>query len=503
MCLRFRQLLLTLSFVLLTLFANAGIVLPSLISDNMVMQQNVPVHLWGKADAGENIKISILKQQVMVVADEKGNWETWLSPMKSSVNVTMTLTGTNKIEVKNILIGEVWLASGQSNMEWDVSQSDNAEQEMKDADYPNIRLFVAKKSFSDTIQTQIEGQWVLCTPLTIPKFTAVGYFFGRGLYKKLKVPVGLIEAAWGATNCQAWTPITTINSDPRLTYLNDDWQKIAAGFAQRQKGYETALAQWKITSEEQKAKGLQPSPAPRPVQMITKDKPSVIYNAVIAPLSPYTIRGVIWYQGEANAYERVSYPYRFLFPAMIQSWRDAWKQGDFPFLFVQLSTLFKHPYWPVLRESQTETLKLKNTGMAVTIDVGDSTNAHYKNKQIVGYRLELVARNMVYGENIEFSGPLFRQATIENDKIRIWFEHARGLKSNNGQPLTGFLISGTDGKFLPATAIIDGETILLSNPSITKPVNVHYAFKDAPVVNLENGAGLPAVPFRTDIKNGL
>ena len=451
--------------------ASAEIKLPSIISDNMVMQQNTPVHIWGNALQGEKIKITILKQNISIEANEKGYWETWLAPMKAKNAVSMTISGNNSITINNILIGEVWLASGQSNMEWDVSQSDNADQEIKDANYPLIRLFVPKKGISDTIQTDIEGKWVLCSPETIKNFSAVGYFFGRGLHKKLAVPVGLIEAAWGATNCQSWTALNAIQADPRLNYVTEDWQKIAYRSSQQKK----------------------PS----------KDKPGVIYNAVIAPLSHYTIKGVIWYQGEANAYERVSFPYRYLFPTLIQSWRDAWNQGDFPFLFVQLSTLFKHPYWPVLRESQTETLKLRNTAMAVSIDVGDSTNAHYKNKQAIGYRLELAARNMVYGENIESSGPMFRQKTIENNRIRIWFDHAKGLKPDKSTLLTGFAIAGADGRYLTASATIEGETIVLSNPSISKPVNARYAFKDAPVVNLVNADNLPAVPFRTDIRNGL
>jgi len=487
--------LVLLATMLLCIAAKANITLPNLISDNMVMQQNVPVHIWGKASIGEQVKVSVGKQNITVTTDAKGNWETWLNPMKASNSATMTV---NNITIKNILIGEVWVCSGQSNMEWNVSQSNNGQQEVKDANYNMIHLFVAQNGTSDTTKNDVPGKWVVCASETIPKFTAVGYFFGRGLYQKLKVPVGLIQACWGATNCQAWTPNATIDADPRLAYLNDDWAKIYNGYTTRMKTYEATLAKWKQDNPNGNA-----AQQPRPPSIVAKDRPGSIYNFVIAPLTHYTIKGAIWYQGEANAYERVSYPYRFLFPAMIQAWRDQWKQGDFPFMFVQLSTLFKHPYWPMLRESQDQTLKLANTAMVVSIDVGDSTDAHYHNKQSIGYRMELQARHMVYGENIESMGPVFKQATIEGNKVRAWFDHAKGLKSTDGAPLTGFVIAGADGKYLPATANIEGETVVLSNPAVANPVNVRYAFKDAPVVNFVNSANLPASPFRTDIKPSL
>jgi sialate O-acetylesterase len=490
--------LLILTLELQSSVTKAAITLPALISDNMVMQQNAPVHLWGKATIAEKVNISILKQNITAIADEKGNWETWLQPIKGATSISMTVSGSNTIVVKNILIGEVWLASGQSNMEWDVSQSNDSAKEIRNAAYPEIRLFVAKRSYSDTIKTEIEGKWEICSPESVKSFSAVAYFFGRDLQKKLKVPVGIIEAAWGATNCQSWTPLIAIKADPRLAYTEDDWKKYVEDYPRRKKNYDTAFAQWQILAEQQKAEGKKVSPAPREAQMSWKDKPGVIYNAVIAPLSKYTIRGVIWYQGEANAYERVAYPYRYLFPAMIKAWRDAWQQGNFPFLFVQLSTLNKHPYWPVLRESQLQTLQLVNTGMAVSFDVGDSTDAHYKNKQAIGYRLHLTARYLVYGENIEYSGPVFKQMTIEGSSVRLWFSHAKGLKSSDGNALKGFAIAGADGKFLTANTVIDGETILLYNSAIVNPVLVRYAFKDAPVCNLINGAGLPASPFRTD-----
>ena len=489
--------------LLLSTRIQANVVLPALISDNMVMQQGVPVHIWGRCEAGENITVSILNQQHSALGDKNGEWQLWLSPLKSGTPVTMTISGENSIKIKNILIGEVWFASGQSNMEWNVGQSQQADAEIAASNFPEIRIFKAVKSYSDTIKNDLDGAWVICAPETVRNVTAVGFFFIRGLFNKLHVPCGLIEAAWGSTNCQTWTPPEAINADPRLNYVKSDWDHIVNTFPERKKLADNRILRWRKAAGIAKAAGTPVPERPRNAQIPYKNKPSVIYNALIAPLSKYTIRGVVWYQGEANAYEHVAYPYRYLFPAMIQGWRNKWGQGDFPFLFVQLSTLYKHPYWPVLRESQSEALRLKNTGMAVTYDIGDSTNAHYKNKQIVGKRLELIARKMVYGEDITCSGPAFRQATIEKNAIRIWFDNNNGLKPSRGDTLKGFQIAGKDGKLYPANAKICQGTLLLSSPLVPNPVIARYAFKDAPVGNLVNGENLPALPFSTDIHDGL
>ena len=483
--------------------ASATVVLPALLSDNMVLQQNVPVHIWGTASAGEKIVVSILGQTKQTITDQRGKWQLWLDPLSSRAAVKMVVSGTNSITINNILLGEVWFASGQSNMEWDVSQSANSEVEIANANYPDIRIFEAEKSISDTLRSEIRGKWVVCTPETIRKITAAGYFFSRGIHKHLKVPVGLIEASWGATRCEAWTPAEMLKSDPRLEYWERKWEGQVKGFAKVKEDYERKLESWAKEVKEAEAANTPPPAKPAEPQLLNKTKPSSIYNAVVAPISNYTIRGVIWYQGENNAYKSEAFAYRYLFPAMIQGWRNAWKQSDFPFIFAQLSTLNKHDYWPVLRESQTETLKLSNTGMAVTYDIGDSTDAHYKNKQEVGRRLELVARNLVYGENIESSGPLLRQITLEGSAIRVWFKHGKGLKASDGTVLTGFEIAGEDGHLYPARAVAEGETVLLSHPKVLNPVIARYAFKDAVVANLINSSGLPAVPFRTDIKNGL
>jgi sialate O-acetylesterase len=499
----FKSLSSAICLVFIAFCSHATVILPALISDNMVLQQGMPVHIWGRASAGERIKVSVLAQNAETLADESGNWQLWLNPLASKTPVSLTVSGTNSIVVKNVLIGEVWFASGQSNMEWDVSQSNDAEKEIAAADFPAIRLFEAVKGISDSIQTEIGGRWVICTPQTIPHITAVGYFFARGLHQKLNVPLGLIEASWGATRCEAWTPAQMFKTDSRLNYWINKWSAVERAFPALQAAYQQKYETWQKEVQQARRAGTAEPAKPVEPQLLTKVKPSVIYNAVVAPLSHYTIRGVVWYQGENNAYKDEAFNYRYLFPAMIQGWRDAWGQGDFPFIFVQLSTLNKHPYWPVLRESQHETLKLRNTAMAVSYDVGDSTNAHYHNKQTVGKRLELAALKLVYNNNVEASGPVFRQMTFEGNKLRIWFDHADGLKPSAGQSLYGFEIAGAEGRLYPADAKIEGTTIVLSNPRVQKPAIARYAFKDAVVANLINSSQLPAVPFRTDVKDGI
>lgn len=498
---------------LLLLLPTYGVVsLPALLSDNMVLQQEQPVHIWGKADPGEAVTVRLMDQVQTTVADRYGCWEVWLHPLKkTSKPVTMQVTGSgsasaaeaNTVLVHNILVGEVWFAAGQSNMEWSVKQSDNAEHLLACSNYPKLRFFDAQRRFSDSLQTDIAGRWVECTPESVAGMTAVGYVFARGLHQHLKVPVGLIDASWGATRCEAWTPAWVFHADPRLQYWPQKWEEHLADYPRRKQVYDKQLAAWKEAAETARLAGETPPMPPRAPEYKSKMEPSVIYNGIVAPISRYTIKGVIWYQGENNAYKDEAFNYRYLFPAMIDAWRQVWRQGDFPFLYAQLSTLFKHPYWPVLRESQTETLKWANTAMVVTYDVGDSTDAHYKNKEVVGQRFVLAARRLVYGESVVASGPQFRQMTVEGNALRLWFDHADGLKIADGNALVGFEMAGEDGRLYPAIASIEGRTVLLRHERVSKPCTARYAFKDAVVGNLVNRHGLPAIPFRTDVRDGI
>jgi len=442
----------------------ATVTMPSIFSDHMMLQEKAPVKLWGKADPGEKISISIGKQNISTTAGADGKWTAWLKPLAAGGPISMTVKGTNTLTINDILVGEVWLASGQSNMELRVNQCNNYEQEARDANYPQIRLFRVKNGVSHTPLDNVTGKWELCSPQNVGNYTAAGYYFTRDLYKKYNKPMGLIEADWGATNAQSWTPLDALQADPQSQYVLDDWKKLIAA---------------------------------HPVGQRPQNEPGVIYNADIAPLAGYTMKGVIWYQGEANAYIRVAYPYRYLFSTLITSWRKAWGQGNFPFIFVQLSSMGGHGYWPILRESQMKTLKLPNTGMAVSLDLGDSANAHYKNKQAVGYRLHLIARHMA-GEKIEYSGPVYQKMSNDKNGLRLTFDHANGMKTTDGGPLRGFTIAGEDGTFVPAEAKIEGKTILVSSDKVSKPVAVRYGFVGWPYYNLANGDGLPASSFRTD-----
>jgi sialate O-acetylesterase len=451
-------LVLTLS---LTAALHAAVKLPALISDHMVLQAGVPVRIWGSSEPGEEVRVAFQGQSVAAKASDKGKWQVWFKPLASAGPLEMTI---NTATLHDILVGEVWLGSGQSNMEFGLANVNNHDDEIGHAGYPLIHIFRVKRAIADQPAEDVEGSWQVCGPQSIKSFSAVEYFFGRELHDSLHVPIGLIESDWGGTPAQAWTSRQTLESDPALKYVWEEWERT-------------------------KATGQEPR---------YPSTPASLYNAMIAPLTPYTVRGVIWYQGESNASEAHAFRYRRLFAAMIQDWRGHWGEGDFPFLFVQLANFKSNDWWPVLRESQTDTLHLRNTGMAVAIDIGESRDIHPKNKQDVGHRLALAARHIVYGQQIEYSGPMYRQLTAEGNQIRLWFDHAAGLEAKGGGALSGFTIAGSDGSFVPADARIDGSTVVVSSAAVASPTSVRYAWADDPVCNLINHAGLPASPFRTD-----
>lgn len=475
--------------------ALANVTLPALISDHMVLQQGVPVRIWGKAEAGEKVRVSFAGQNVQTAADAAGKWEAWLKPLKGGgAAAALTVAGNNTIVVEDVLVGEVWVGSGQSNMVWMVSNSNNAEEEIRNARYPQIRLFQVKLQVADTPLEDTEGSWQVCSPDTVGKFSAVAYFFGRDLHRARKTPVGLIQSAWGGTPAQSWTSREALAADPALKYIADEWEAVLAAYPAANAKYEAALAKWKAGSAAERKARRAPRPPAGPGHQNT---PAGLYNAMMAPITPFAIRGVLWYQGESNARPTHAEPYRRLFRTMIEDWRAKWGIGSFPFLFVQLANYKANPDWPVLRESQAAALELRNTGMAVAIDIGESGNIHPKNKQEVGRRLMLAARAVAYGEKLVHSGPLFRQLTREGRQVRAWFDFASGLRARNGGPLAGFEIAGADGRFVPAQASIEGETVVASSPSVPEPVALRYAWADDPVCNLVNGEGLPASPFRS------
>lgn len=628
--------------------------LPAVFTDNMVLQRGIEVPVWGKATANGKVTVLFEGQKKSTVADENGDWQIRLNPLTTGGPFVLEVIGKESIILANVMVGEVWVCSGQSNMEMPLAgwgKIDNYEEEIAAANYPNIRLFQVHKAMSLLPQPDVQADaWQECSPNTVPLFSAVAYFFGRKLHKELDIPIGLIHTSWGGTVAEAWTapefleqledfiPLmqelktaATTEEELRLEYERkvEDWQKLldakvqeaqsgtntwessttddsdwhsmrlpilweSAGLpgfdgivmfrktfdipdvvanesftlslgpiddqdvtfingrhvgttdsynAQRHydipagifkvgdnliavqvldtgggggiwgeasqmwlkssSGTRIALAgDWKY----KEVMSLNDVP-PRPQSPDSPNRPTVLYNAMLKPLMPCALRGAIWYQGESNAARACQY--RELFPTMINSWRTNWGQGDFPFLFVQLANwrqrrdLPLDSDWAELREAQSKTLALPNTGMAVTIDIGDADDIHPKNKQDVGLRLALNALAKVYDKDIVYSGPMYQSMRVQADKIILTFDYADGGLVAKGGDLTGFAIAGEDKNFVWANALIDGETVVVSSPAIKNPVAVRYAWADNPACNLYNAAGLPASPFRTDEWDGV
>lgn len=639
--------------------------LAPLFTDHMVLQRGMKVPVWGWAAPGDRITVAINGQETSTKVGRDGQWMVRLDPMEAGGPHSLTVTGANTITLTEVLVGDVWLASGQSNMWWPVKSGaigvTNRDAEVAAADFPNIRLFTVPQETSFTPQTTFEGaRWTPCTPETVPTFSAVAYFFGREIHQTQGVPVGLIHSSWGGTPGEAWT------SEPALRKLGDFtptlnlMQSAAPQLAEAEAAYEEAMAAWyaELASHDKGHVDGEPVWADRaidtmdwdtmpvpgywedhgyadldgfmwyrkvlelpadwagkdltlslgpvndmdrtffngelvgkhetpghadtfrtytvpgdlvvphvnvvavrvydlgnvgglhgneadmyvrlagvpdslriPIAGIWQTKPSaylrdipsqpepprvrrgdpnvptVLYNAMIAPLVPYAIQGAIWYQGESNVNR--AHQYRTLFPAMIADWRDAWGQGDFPFIYVQLANFLERneapgeSAWAELREAQALALQLDNTGMATTIDIGEADDIHPQNKQDVGKRLSLWARHLAHGEALAYSGPQYARHEVEGRAIRIHFDRGGGLSTPDGAPLQGFAIAGPDRQFVWADAIIDGASVVVSSESVSQPVAVRYAWANNPACNLYNGAGLPAVPFRTDSWPGI
>jgi sialate O-acetylesterase len=484
--------------------ARAEVKLPALISDGMVLQQGMKVSIWGTADPGEQITVTIKDQEARGVADRDGQWNVRLGPLSPGGPFTLTIAGKNTITLHDVLVGEVWVCSGQSNMELPVSAVNNAADEIARADYRTLRLFTVEKSVAEKPQRDVKGFWVPARPDTVNTFSAVAYFFGRDLQKVLNVPIGLIHSSWGGTAAEAWTSRQTLQSDPDYKSILDSGVRLLSRYPQLFQDYETQFAQWREASDQAESAGA-PVPSAPPIPDDPRrnpGRPSGLFNAMIMPLTNYAIQGVIWYQGEANAGRPMQY--RKLFPAMIGDWRRVWNEGDFPFLFVQLANWgISQPQanWPELREAQLMTLSVPKTGMAVTIDIGDGSDIHPKNKQEVGHRLALAAQAIAYGQDVIYSGPIYESMNVEGEKARLHFKYAYGglMAKNWPAPnLTGFEIAGDDHKFVGAEAKIDGDTVLVHSGKVAHPVAVRYAWAMNPWCNLYNRMGLPASPFRTD-----
>jgi sialate O-acetylesterase len=477
--------------------AQAEVTLPHILTEHMVIQRDLPVHIWGKAAPDEAVSVTFRGATRSAKADGLGRWSVYLPPGDAGGPFDLTVQATNTIAFHDILVGEVWVASGQSNMEFKLRQADNAPTEIANAKYPKIRRALLDRKVADyPLEDASVQPWTDVNPENAGGASAVAYFFARHLYDKLNgVPIGIIETFWGGTPVEAWTSMRALGSDPALSPFFSEWGRTLENWPTTEGNYEKRLAEWTAAGSKPPKPGLTES---RPGGA---NGPTALYNAMIAPITPYPIRGVIWYQGESNASAGPAGAslYARAFQTMIRDWRKVWGEGDFPFLYVQLANYKASPAWAELREAQRQTLSLANTGMATIIDIGNPTNIHPTDKQDVGLRLALAARVIAYGEKIEDSGPLFREARPESAAMRVWFDHTTGgMDAKGGGPLKGFEIAGPDRKYVAADAKIEGNSIVVSNPAVTAPQYVRYAWADNPDCNLYNGENLPASPFRSE-----
>lgn len=481
--------------------AQADVSLSSVISDNMVLQQQVPVRIFGKADPNERVTVAIQGQKKETAANADGKWAVMLQPLKAGGPFTLHVSGKNTIELKNVLVGEVWVCSGQSNMEFALRGAFEGEKAIASSANPNIRIFLVNKARSDRPLDDVKANWNECGPETVGGSSAVAYYFARDLQKARNVPVGLIETYWGGTPAESWTREEVLNSNAVLKPIVDNYVPARARFDKQMADYPAAV-------EAAKAQGKRAPNRPNLWRY------SELYNAMIAPLTPYTVKGFLWYQGESNAGQADQY--RTLMPALISNWRQDWGSKEMPFFLVQLapymalSTEPQDTAWAHLREAQLYTTQvLPKVGMAVITDVGAAGDIHPKHKEPVGQRLALLARNIAYGEKIVANGPLYRSMSVRDGKAALRFGSVgTGLKalaveeegvSVPAGKLVGFTIAGKDGKFYNADAVIEGkETVLVSSPQVPEPVMVRFGWANYPVVNLWNSENLPASPFRTD-----
>lgn len=443
---QFACLLLAGAFCLLTDKASAEVRLPTVIDSHMVLQRDAPLPVWGWADAGEEVTVTIAGNSAKAKAGENGRWSVRLPAMKADGKAhTLTIAGSNTITLNDILIGEVWVGSGQSNMEWQLKNTHGAAEAIQSADFKDIRLFHVPKVQTPAPADDVKADWKVCTTQNIPAFSAVLYYYGKKLHEELDVPVGLINSSWGGSPIEPWT--------------------------------------------------------------ITGESSGRMYNGMIAPLQPFAVKGAIWYQGETNCLQKNGLAYFDRMKALIEGWRESWPQKELPFYFVQIapwSGRYEPGQLPALWEAQAKSLTLPDTGMAVITDLVDNiADIHPRNKLDVGNRLALWALAKTYGrKDVVYSGPLFRSMKVEGGKAHLSFAHAKGLKSRDGKPLNEFQIAGADGKFVAATAEIKGETVVVSADGVADPRTVRFGWHKVANPNLVNGAGLPASPFQTENWSG-
>jgi sialate O-acetylesterase len=515
----------------LAVAVHADVTPAPLFTDHAVLQRDKALPIWGTAEVGEKITVTFGEQRREATAGYDGRWIAFLDPLPASTTGTdLTIAGKNTITLRNLVVGEVWLCSGQSNMEWPVSRAANADHEIRTANAPLVRHIRIERAVAETpADTARTSGWHSASPQTVGAFTAVGYFFALDLHRKLGVPIGIIHSSWGGTPVEAWMSPAALETDPAFAVVRQRWQQALAEYPARKIEYEARLVAWTKAEADVKASfparienaargrppvrldpatlhndWLRQNPRPRaPRGPGDPWTPSGLFNGMINPLLPYALRGALWYQGESNA-GRAS-EYHALFTTMIKAWRVHFGQDDFPFYWVNLANYAvpgdaneRGRTYAFLREAQTKTLALVNTGQALAIDIGDPKDIHPTNKQEVGRRLALLARNRVYGNYGDDTGPTFVSATREGAAMRVRFSHASGGLVAHDRPVQSLELAGVDRVFYPADGRIDRDTLIVMAMAVREPVAVRYAWTNAPDANLYNGAGLPATPFRSD-----
>ncbi|HVT82759.1 MAG TPA: sialate O-acetylesterase [Phycisphaerae bacterium] len=516
--------------------ARAEFSLASPFTDHAVLQQGASTAIWGKAAPSETVKVTLADQTVSATADADGKWMAHFKDLKAGGPFTLSVSGdranTSALKLEDIYVGEVWLCSGQSNMDFTVAATpkyyfagmQDQDAEVAAANFPTIRMFSGHWQRTYKPQDAIDGTWKPVSPETVKEMSAVGYFFARNLQKDLKVPVGILTETYGASCAEAWISREALAAVPTFKTWLDQFDVKAAVFPEAQRtAHMLAMKQFEIDVQKspsiaQRVKEPRINGGANGDPADDQHQPTVLYNCMIAPILPYTLKGVLWYQGESIAKGVDTYP--LVQETLIKDWRTRWNNPDMPFYIVQLAALNNNSNRPEVREAQATILKIPHAGMAVTTDIGDRTNVHPKNKQDVGDRLARIALANAYGREIEFSGPLYDSMAVEGNKIRIKFTHAENLSAGKPQPagpgggprgrgggaaatapatVNEFTIAGADGKFVTATAVIDGQSVLVSSPDVPEPKNVRYCWSNYPESpNLYNAAGLPAAQFRTD-----
>ena len=485
--------------------AAAEIRLPKMLSAHAVLQRDRPIHVWGWSEPGTCVQVAFHKQEAPACANALGMWSTYLQPEAAGGPYTLAVSakdgGAAKVSIDDLLVGDVWFASGQSNMEMplkgfgaDTPIKDSAK-EIAAATKPKIRLLRFEKAATSYPMDDVTATWTECTPETAANFSAVAYFFGRELEEKEHVPIGLIDATWGGTPIESWISLEAIGQDPGLMPLFTSRAKFAALRTEK-----TAMVAAEKREDEEAVR--QGKPKPRHLWHPDDDapwNPGYLFNGMVAPATGYTLRGFLWYQGESNSDRERASLYQREMPALIKDWRAQWGEGDLPFLWVQLSS-FDSPLedWGTIREAQRESLSVTDTAMAVSHDVGTPHNVHPPDKQTVGHRLALGARALSYRERLEWSGPLVQSADRGGKTVRVSFDHAEGLQAAGG--VKGFEVAGKDGVFVPATATIEGNSVSVTSDAVAEPVSIRYGYENVTDANLQNREGLPAAAFGIEVK---